>query len=203
MPGGAAPRDGETHCAGHGNIRERAGHRITRPPHAFMLDVRRPTLGHVGELEIVHAQVEEFLARQREAECVRALPLPAVAARAAAAFAPARDGVTFDEFAVARKHMVVDAPGPCWKRGSSRPAAGMLTLPPSRMAEMSRVPVLSLPARCTNASAPQKPLAVLETLAARIDTPDRGSAWTSPLRDQPACFTRMYHSTRRRTWRSV
>ena len=50
----------------------------------------------------------------------------------------------------------------------------------------------------------QKPLAVLKALAARIQTPiDDVHGHYTLHPPQPACFTRMYHSTSRRTWRSV
>ena len=49
----------------------------------------------------------------------------------------------------------------------------------------------------------QEALPVLETLAPRVQTPvdDVHGRFREPA--QPACFTRMYHSTRRRTCRSV
>ena len=51
--------------------------------------------------------------------------------------------------------------------------------------------------------AAQEPLAVLQALAARVQPPIDDVHGHCRCPPQPACFTRMYHSTSRRTWRSV
>ena len=123
----------------------------------------------------------------------------------------ARDDVAFDELLVARQHRVARA---------AFGAETRLVHPIERDRDLAALQnILDVPAfggflhRALNQGlgAAQEPLAVFQALAAWIQPPidDEHRHYAHPqfvalLRPpQPACFTRMYHSTSRRTWRSV
>ena len=86
----------------------RAGHGVAGAPQPLRLRHRQPALGEVGQFEVVEEDVEEFLARQHEAELVlAAAALAGPGAAAALARFRALDPVA----------LVVD---PCCPAGCSR-----------------------------------------------------------------------------------
>ena len=173
------------------------------------LGVDHPALGQVGQFEVFEEQVDEFVARQREAEIVLALAVRA-AFRAAAARAAlrARDGVALDVLLVAGQQMVADAAAArCGgTTARARPAPAATTSPPSSASLMLRLAELSCTALRISALARRMKRCRLARLLppglAAVDDVHElacpGEAFV-----YPACFTRMYHSTSRRTWRSV
>ena len=78
------------------------------PTHA--LRVHHAALGEIRQFQVFQEQIDEFVARQREAEIVLALAVRAAfRASAAGAALRARDGVAFDVLLVAGQQMVAHA----------------------------------------------------------------------------------------------
>jgi hypothetical protein len=168
----------------------------------------QPALRHLRQFEVVEEQVEELLARQDEAELVLARAVrAALAAAAAPAARRAGDLVARAVLLVARQHVVADA--------AVAVVEGRLADAVQRDRHLaSRVGAADAPLGRGVAhrvlhqrlGAAQEALAVREAAAARVeaaieDLHSRLSREGSG--PQPACLTRMYHSTSRRTWRSV
>ncbi len=156
------------------------------------------SLGKIRQFEIVKEQVDEFIAAQNKPERILAVALSRLG-RLAPAFAGTRQHVAFDELLVAGKHHVA---------GAALAAKTRLIHAVERNADLAAfqnvLDVAILRGFLDGASnqrlgAAQKTLAVFETLATRIQTPINDVHGRPRSRPQPACFTRMYHSTSRRT----
>src|SRR5699024_6338810 len=85
-----APAEGVLHRAAHVEIPRCAAHRDPGPARLGRYHLRQRALDHVGKLEILEEDIEEFLAREGEDEIVLARPvrraLPAATAAAPAGF---------------------------------------------------------------------------------------------------------------------
>ena len=159
-------------------------------------------LGEIGQFQIVEEQVDELVAAQDEAKRVLAVALARIL-RFAAAPARTRQDVALDELLVSGKHHVA---------GAALAAKARLIHAVERDRDLAAlkdvldVAVLrGLLDRTLNQrlGTTQEPLAVLETFAARVQAPVDDIKGHCFLPPQPACFTRIYHSTSRRTCRSV
>src|SRR5262249_27967215 len=154
--------------------------------------------------EIVEEKVEKFVARQHEAEGI--LPVAfAAGLRASTSSTSARNPVAFREFSVSGQHVIPNATRTVAEPRLVHSPCPVADLDPLQkigdFAILRRIPRRPLNQRLR---APQEALAVFEILAARVEAPIENLHGPPPgNQDQPACFTRMYHSTRRRTWRSV
>ena len=165
-----APRHGAADRSAHRNIRGRAGCCVTRPADALAFDLGKLSLGEIGQFQIVQEQVDEFFAAQNEAERILAvalagpLPLPPL-------WLGPRQHVAFDELLVSGQHHVA---------GAAFATEARLVHALDRDADLAAfqdildVPVLrrllhrALHQRLGPA---QEALAVLQTLAARIQAP--------------------------------
>ena len=192
-------------------VRRRAGDRIAgampapSPSASTML-----ALGQVRQFEVFEEQVEELLPRQGEAELVLALAVRA--ALGAAAAGPASEGgdrVALHDTPCCRAAHVADAAARACVEASARGrrAPGCETSPPSSASrDAARAPERLVHGLAHQRFGPaQEALAVGEALAAWVEAAinDVHAAWPHQIRlCQPACFTRMYHSTSRRTCRS-
>ena len=176
---------------------------------ADALGVHHAALREIRQFEVFQEQIDELVARQGEAEIVLPLAVRAAFGPAAARAAlRARDGVALDVLLVAGQQMVAHAAGgAAVERRLVHALRGQRDL--ARLvgvldAAAGRAFVHRLADQRLGAA--HEPLPVGEVLAAGVETPvddvhevacsERGLL-------HPACLTRMYHSTRRRTCRSV
>ena len=198
-----APRQRAAHGPADRDVGGRAGRGIAGALDALALGLRELALGEIRQFEIVEEQIDELVAGEHEAERVLAV---AFARAAVLARRPGRTRkiVALDELLVPGQHHVAR---------SAFAAETRLVHAVERDSDFAAlqdildVPVLRglLDGALNQGLGPtQEPLPVLKTLAARIQPPVNdvhGIHCSHP--PQPACFTRMYHSTSRRTWRSV
>ena len=176
---------------------------------AYALGIDHATLRQVRQFQVFQEQIDELVAREREAEIV--LPLAvgtAFGAAAAGAALRAGDRVAFDILLVARQQVVAQA-----TRGTAMERRFVHALRGQRdLARLIRI--LDAPARRAfvhrladqRLGTAHEPLPVGEVLAAGIQTAVDDMheiACSGGSFVHPACLTRMYHSTRRRTCRSV
>ena len=197
------PRHRAAHGAADRNIGRRARGRIAGAANSLALHFGQLALGEIGQFQIVEEQVDEFVAAQNEPERILAVAL-ARAASLAARLVRARQDVAFDELLVAGKHHVA---------GAAFTAKARLVHAVERYADLAAfqdildVPVLRGFLDRTPEPAPWPGAGTADGSRGSC-CPDsaagRRCEWP-PLSHppQPACFTRMYHSTSRRTWRSV
>ena len=196
------------HRAQHVEVGDHAVGGIAGAPGLGELGVLQRRLDEVGQLQILEQEIEELLFRQREGEIVLAVAV--LGALAAAAALPALrlvDAVAGDELLVAGQHplavaaavgvvehRLVDAVG----RDRNRSALGGVA---------DRALAHRLVDRLLDARARpfQEAHAVAETFVARIEAAVDELGHRSIVLDRahPALLTRMYHSTSRRTCRSV
>ncbi len=88
-----------------------------------------------------------------------------------------------------------------WNEGSCSTSAGMVTVVPSAV---SRSVPWSMAARAARAMAPRARASTRWRFSRFLPCGlERRSMMSKIARSQADCLTRMYHSTRRRTWRSV
>ena len=192
------------------------GCRIAGAADTLGLGLGQRALGEIRQFEIVEEEVEELLARQHEAERILAVALARSARPSAALFRRPRNMIAFAELLVAGQHHVPRAAA-ALKRRLVQPVERNFDL----AAFKNITDVLGLGRflhralhQCLGAA--KKFLAVLEALASGIEASIDDlhcrpcsicsvqiCAQVCPLLRQLACFTRMYHSTSRRTWRSV
>src|SRR5262249_38300913 len=155
-------------------IGRRAGHRVAGAAPLLAVERRHALLGEVGKLEIIEEQVDEFLARQDEAEIVLAAAIGAAfGAATAAPTARPLDRVALDEPVVAGKDIVLGA-------GLAVAAERRLAhtvdrdrdlaalVEPLDVAFLGAVPDRPLH---QGLGAPQKPLSVCEAFSTRIEAP--------------------------------
>ena len=165
-----APRQGAAYRSAHRNIGGRAGCRVTRPANALAFDLGQLSLGEIGQFQIVQEQVDELVAAENEAERIFAVALARAPALAAARVRP-RQHVAFDELLVSGQHHVARA---------ALAAKARLVHAIDRDADLAAfqdildVPVLRrfLHRPLNQRLGPtQKALAILQTLATRIQAP--------------------------------
>ena len=185
-------------------------HRVAGPARLEGEDLLQIELHHVGKLEVLEEQVEDFLARQHEAKIVFGLAAASLPSLAATALARLRDAVARRELPCCRAGR--GRAGRCrsafWKLGSlvpfDRHRDGVFGVHVGDLAGPDLIPdgPLQFLAR-----PPQEALAVAEALVLRvepaIDEVRHGRPFICSGSLQPALFTRMYQSTSRRTCRFV
>src|SRR6266404_9065061 len=192
------PRQRKPHGTAYRDIRGRAGGRIAGSLKPLAVRFRQLAFGEVRQFEIVEEQVDKFITAQNETERIFAVALTRVG-RSSAAFTRTRKHVAFDEFLVSGKHHVASA---------AFAAKARLVHPVERNADLAAfqdIPDVAALGRFLDGAlnqrlgTAQEPLAVLEAFTTRIQAPIDDVHSHCCIRPQPACFTRMYHSTSRRT----
>ena len=175
---------------------------VTGPANPLAFRFGQLPLGEVGQFQIVEKQIDEFVAAQHEPERILAVALAGIGSLAAA-LSGTRQHVALDELLVAGKHHVAGAAFAAEARLIHAVEGDADFAPLEDILDVALLRRLLDGALHQCLGATQKALTVLETLAARIEAPidDVHGGFLHP--PQPACLTRMYHSTSRRTWRSV
>ena len=160
------PTDGPAHR----NIRRRAGGCVTGPADALVFHLGKLSLGEIGQFQVVKEQVDEFFAAQDKPECILAVALTRTTCFSAT-LAGTRKHVAFDELLVSGQHHIA---------GAAFATEARLVHPLDRNTHLSAfqdvldVPVLRrfLHRALHQRLGPAKEaLAVLQTLAARIQAP--------------------------------
>src|SRR5205823_14221046 len=165
-----APRQGATYRSAHRNIGRRAGRRVTGPTNALAFDLGQLSLGEIGQFQVVQEQVDKFVAAENEAKRIFAVALARAPTLAAARVRP-RKNIALDELLVSGHHHVARA---------AFAAKARLVHAIDRYTDLATfqdildVPVLRrfLHRSLNQRLAPtQKALAILQTLATRIQAP--------------------------------
>src|SRR5450755_1089419 len=181
----------------HGDVGGRARGGITGAAKSLALRISQLALGKIRQFEIVKEQVDKFFAGQNEPERIFTVAF-ARRGSSSAAFPRTGKDVAFGEFLVSGKHHVADAAFAV-KARFIHPVKGDTDL--AALQDIPDVTVLRRFLDCTlnqRLGATQKTLAVLQAFAARIQPPVYDVHSHSCIPPQPACFTRIYHSTSRR-----
>ena len=205
-----APPEGVLHRAPDAETGGRAGDGIARAARLVGVDLLQAALDQVGKLEVLEEDIEELVARQHEQELVFALALVTSKLAALACGRPGArflDPVTSAVVAVAGEHPLAppDVSGAVesgFTDAVGRDADLLAIVDIGDAAAADRFihrPLDVFPDPL------DEPPPVAEALALRVQAPvdEIGHRPRRLLSAQPALLTRMYHSTSRRTWRSV
>src|SRR5205823_14304111 len=165
-----ATRQGATYRSADGNVGGRAGRRVARTANALAFDLGQLSLGEIGQFQVVQEQVNKLVATENEAERIFTVALACTGALATARVRP-RENIAFDELLVSRQHHVARA-ALATKLRLVHGIDGDADL--AAFQDILDVPVLRrFLHRPLNQRlrATQKALAILETLATRIQAP--------------------------------
>ena len=203
-----APAHADAHGAQHREVRRRAIVGVASPPELARAHILERRLDEIGKLQVLEQDIEELGFAERERERILAAPgvrrLPArPAGGAALGFV---DAVPGDELLVAGQHEF--APAAVAREmelrladavARDRDRAALAGVGDGAVGDRLVDRALDL-----RTGAAEEALAIAQALVARIEAAvDELGHGGFPLSRYPALLTRMYHSTSRRTWRSV
>ena len=198
-------------------VRRGSRRRVTGAPHSFFLSADHSSLGEIGQFQVIQKNAQKFVAGKNKSECILLIVLGTHGAAGIflAVFRAVYE-IAFNIFAIAWQdyiatvapHMLEIRLPRAFRR--DRNFAG-----PFQVADGSISRGVANRALHHFLCAPQEALTIFKALASRIQAAidnAHGShhlpvvarvLFSAARHDQLACFTRMYHSTRRRTCRSV
>ena len=210
-----AARQAVPHRAVQRQVGRRAGDRIAGAMPGHRLGVDHAALGQIGQLQVFQEQVDEFVARQGEAEIVLAFAVRSCLPTRRRLAPPCGRGMVSpgDILLVARQQVVADAAAAELRRneGSCTPCAGsddlaclvrILDAAAGRALSCTALRICDFARRMKRwRLARFLPLGFRRRSTMCISVPVRPFGFGGHR--HPACFTRIYHSTSRRTCRSV